>query len=80
MRCFSYTCCSYTYVYIFRFRVYMTTRNVYIDEVYDHNRQSRMICMLRMHAYIEYVVILIMHTSILSVANAKVTFTKKLQN
>ena len=32
---------------------------MYIDKVYDHTRPSRVICMLIMHTYIEYMVILI---------------------
>jgi hypothetical protein len=32
---------------------------MYIDEVYDHTRPSRVIYKLSMHTYIDYVVILI---------------------
>jgi hypothetical protein len=34
---------------------------MYIDKVYDHIRQSRVICMLNMYAYIEYMIILIVY-------------------
>jgi len=37
---------------------------MYIDEIYDHTRSFRVICMLSMHEYIEYVVILIIYTTI----------------
>ena len=37
---------------------------VYVDEVYDHTRPSRLVCISSMHVYvyIEYVVILILYT------------------
>jgi len=37
---------------------------VYVDEVYDHTKPSKIVCMLSIHAYIEYVVILIIYTTI----------------
>ena len=37
---------------------------VYVDGVYDHTRLYRVICTLNMRAYIEYVVILIIYTTI----------------
>jgi len=39
---------------------------MYIDEVNDHTRPCRVICMLSMHAYIEYVVILIVYNIIVA--------------
>jgi hypothetical protein len=32
---------------------------VYVDEVYDHTKPCKVVYMLSMHAYIEYMVILI---------------------
>ena len=34
---------------------------MYIDKVYDDTRPSRVICILSMHAYIEYMIILIVY-------------------
>jgi len=34
---------------------------VYIDKVYNHIKSSKVVYMLSMHAYIEYVVILIIY-------------------
>jgi len=39
---------------------------MYIDKVYDHTRPSRVICMLSMHAYIEYMVILIVYNIVVA--------------
>ena len=39
---------------------------MYVDEVYDHTRPFRVICMLSMHAYIEYAVILIIYTTVVA--------------
>ena len=39
---------------------------MYIDEVYDHTRPSRVICMLSMHAYIEYIVILMIYNIVVA--------------
>jgi hypothetical protein len=36
---------------------------VYIDEVYGHTKPSRIVYMLSMHVYIEYMVILILCNS-----------------
>jgi len=46
----------------------MTIRNVYIDKVYDHSvdHLARVICMLSMHAYIEYTVILIVYNIVVT--------------
>ena len=37
---------------------------MYVNEVYDHTRPSKIICMLSMYAYIEYAVILIIYTTV----------------
>ena len=34
---------------------------MYVDEVYDHTILSKVICILSIYAYIEYVVILIIY-------------------
>jgi len=39
---------------------------VYVDEVYDHTKPSKVVYMLSMHAYIEYMVILIIYTTIVT--------------
>ena len=39
---------------------------VYVDEVYDHTKLSKVVYMLSMHAYIEYVVILIIYTTVVA--------------
>ena len=39
---------------------------MYIDKVYDHSRPSRVIYMLIMHAYIEYMVILIVYNIVVA--------------
>ena len=39
---------------------------MYIDKVYDHTRPFRVICMLSMHAYIEYMVILIVYNIVVA--------------
>jgi len=39
---------------------------VYVDEVYDHTKQSKIVYMLSMHAYINYVVVLIIYTTIVT--------------
>ena len=36
---------------------------MYVDEIYDHTRLSKVIYMLSMYAYMEYVVILIIYTT-----------------
>jgi hypothetical protein len=35
---------------------------VYVDEVYDHTKPYKVVYMLSIHAYMEYVVILIIYT------------------
>jgi len=42
---------------------------VYVDEVYDHTKPSKVVCLLSMHAYIEYVVILIIYTTVVAIRN-----------
>jgi len=37
---------------------------VYVDEVYDHTKPSKVVYMLSMYTYIEYVVILIIYTTV----------------
>jgi len=39
---------------------------VYIDEVYDHTKLFKVVCMLSMDAYIKYMVILIIYTTVVS--------------
>ena len=39
---------------------------MYIDKVYDHTGPSRVIYMLSMHAYIEYMVILIVYNIVVA--------------
>jgi len=39
---------------------------MYIDKVYDHTRPSRVICMLSMYTYIEYMVILIVYNIVVA--------------
>jgi len=39
---------------------------MYIDEVYDHTRPFKVICMLSMHIYIEYVVIFIVYNIVVT--------------
>jgi len=38
---------------------------VYADGVYDHTKPSEVVYMLSMHAYIEYVVIFIIYTTVM---------------
>jgi len=42
------------------------TEQMYVDEVYDHTRPSKVICMLSTYAYMKYVVILIIYTTIVA--------------
>jgi len=35
----------------------------YVDEVYDHTKPSRVVCMSSMQVYIEYMVILILYST-----------------
>jgi hypothetical protein len=37
---------------------------VYVEKVYDYTRQSRVVCMSSMQVYIEYMIILILYTTI----------------
>jgi hypothetical protein len=39
---------------------------VYVDEVYDHTRPSRVVCMSSMQVYVEYMVTLILYTIIVT--------------
>jgi len=39
---------------------------VYVDEVYDHTKLSKVVYMLSMYAYIKYVVILIIYTTVVT--------------
>ena len=39
---------------------------VYVNEVYDYTKLSKVVYMLSMHAYIEYVVILIIYTTLVA--------------
>jgi len=39
---------------------------VYIDEVYDHTKPSKVVYTLSMYAYILYVVILIIYTTVVA--------------
>jgi len=39
---------------------------VYVDEVYDNTKPSKVVYMLNMNAYIEYVVILIIYTTLVA--------------
>ena len=39
---------------------------MYIDKVYDYTRPSRVICMLSMHTYIEYMVIIIVYNIVVA--------------
>jgi len=38
---------------------------VCIDEVYYHTRPSRVVCMPSIHVYIEYMIILILYTTVI---------------
>ena len=42
---------------------------MYVDEVYNHTKPSKVVCMLSMHAYIKYVVILIIYTIVVAFSN-----------
>ena len=42
---------------------------MYVDEVYDNTKPSKVVCMLSIHAYIEYVVILIIYTAVVTFSN-----------
>jgi len=39
---------------------------VYVDKVYDHTKPSKVVYMLSMHAYIKYVIILIIYTTVVA--------------
>jgi len=39
---------------------------VYVDKVYDYTKPSKVVYMLSMYAYIEYVVILIIYTIVMT--------------
>ena len=45
---------------------YIWPNEIYVDEVYDHTKPSKVFYMLSMHAYIEYVVILIIYTTVVA--------------
>jgi hypothetical protein len=42
---------------------------VYVDGVYHHTRPSRVLCMSSMQVYLEYVVILILYTTVIALNN-----------
>ena len=66
--------CSYSYIYIYIYNSFLLPVvvshmciSLYLghicpDEVYDHTKPSKVVYRLSMHAYIEYVVILIIYT------------------
>jgi hypothetical protein len=43
---------------------YIWSNKVYVHEVYDHTRPSMVVCMLSMQVYVEYMVILILYTTV----------------
>jgi len=44
---------------------YIWLDEVYVDEVYDHTRPSKVICKSSIQVYIEYMVILILYTAVI---------------
>ena len=42
---------------------------VYVDGVYHHTRPSRVLCMTSMYVYLEYMVILILYATIVTLYN-----------
>ena len=42
---------------------------VYVDEVYHHTRISRILCMISIYVYLEYIVILILYATIIVLYN-----------
>ena len=42
---------------------------VYVDGVYHHTRPSRVLCMSSMQVYLEYMVILILYTTVIVLNN-----------
>ena len=42
---------------------------MYVDEVYHHTRTSRVLCMISMYVYLEYMVILILYATIIVLYN-----------
>jgi len=42
---------------------------VCVDEVYDHTKPSRVLCMTSMYVYLEYMVILILYATIIVLYN-----------
>jgi hypothetical protein len=45
---------------------YIWSNEVYVHEVYDHTRLSMVVCMSSMQVYVEYMVILILYTTIMT--------------
>jgi hypothetical protein len=43
---------------------YIWPNEVYVHEVYDHTRPSMVVCMSTMQVYVEYMVILILYTTV----------------
>jgi hypothetical protein len=43
---------------------YIRHNELYVHEVYDHTRPSMVACMSSMQVYVEYMVILILYTTI----------------
>ena len=42
---------------------------VYVDGVYHHTRPSRVLCMISIYVYLEYIVILILYATIIVLYN-----------
>ena len=43
---------------------YIWPNEIYVDRVYDHTKPSRVVCMSSMQVYIEYMVILILYSTV----------------
>jgi hypothetical protein len=56
---------SYSHVYISLDLRCIWPDEVYVDEVYDHTKPSMVVCMSSMQVYIEYMIILILYTTII---------------
>jgi hypothetical protein len=48
---------------------YIWSNEVYVHEVYDHTRPSMVVCKSSMQVYVEYMVILILYTTIVNFSN-----------
>jgi hypothetical protein len=56
----------YTLMFISLDLEYIWPNEVYVHEVYDHTRPFMVVCMSSMQVYVEYIVILILYTTVVA--------------